>query len=63
MIRCKDCKFYSPTGRGNCSSEHWKLGYGTIDDWDDSCVSVEDDEGWGFEVGPEFGCVHGAAKE
>lgn len=25
-------------------------------------VRIEDDEEWGFRVGPEFGCVHFEAK-
>lgn len=38
------------------------VGPGVIERVDPDGVQVEDDEGWGFYVGPEFGCVHHARR-
>ena len=44
---------------GNCLSEKFIRGY-DADDGDalPDGVRVEDDEGWGFQTAPKFGCVH-----
>ena len=64
---CKDCKFFSRDGwaikdsakeRGFGQCTRWRFGYGheietcLIDE-----LIIEDDEGWGAIIGPEFGCV------
>lgn len=59
-MRCGDCKHFIPdTDRapyGSCG--RWNTGYG----YDQTTmplneVLVEDDEGWGMAMGPDFGCV------
>lgn len=77
MIRCGECRFFLGEGYhhdgdgGNCSAEFWRKGYspeypnGTIHERvpiKPSDVVVENDEGWAFVVGPEFGCVHGESR-
>jgi hypothetical protein len=75
MNICKDCKYWTPTNGksyraksallGDCDCAKFVTGY-----YDDSepvpvardGVLVEDDEGWGFYTGPEFGCIHWSAK-
>jgi hypothetical protein len=42
-----------------CDSPRFALGYNVdISKLAPNQVHVEDDEGWGFFTGPEFGCVH-----
>ena len=56
---CKNCDFY--LGDNNCSCKKFELGYHNSDDFlkeNKDCVKVENDEGWGFYVGEEFGCIH-----
>lgn len=63
---CKNCKLWiapkSDYPAGDCSSSKWVKGYLSIkhpaSGFASDCVHVEDDEGWGFETGPEFGCIH-----
>ena len=63
MTLCKDCKHFRqhiehwlPPQRGACL--RWLTGYGVnLNAISDNEVVVEDDEGWGMDVGPEFGCV------
>lgn len=62
-MRCADCKFFEKNERnlpadgfGHCS--RWKHGYHhKKEGFKPNDVLVEDDEGWGNAVGPEFGCV------
>lgn len=69
-MRCSDCKFFAPLSRGEQrpstailaasgygSCERWDFGYGTRDELPPNGVIVEDDEGWGAYMGPQFGCV------
>jgi hypothetical protein len=66
---CKDCRHFSleknpyrhQDGFGYCS--RWKAGY-HIDPKTlaDNEVLVEDDEGWGALMGPNFGCILFEAK-
>lgn len=59
-MRCADCKHFeadgSPAGFGHCS--RWHEGYGIAEsDMATNEALVENDEGWGNVVGPDFGCV------
>lgn len=62
-MRCADCIHYEtagdtnpPAGYGHCS--RWHAGYDVvIFDVARNEAWIEDDEGWGNVVGPEFGCV------
>jgi hypothetical protein len=66
MPICKNCTHYDAPDSdtesygGDCKCESFKIGYG-FRIVKDSDVLVEGDEGWGFAVGPEFGCVHFSA--
>lgn len=66
MVRCKDCKHWSIGHRepfGFCNSTKWVGGYSVIEiNLPLDAVHHEDDEGWGFTTGPDFGCVHGEPK-
>ncbi len=57
-MTCSKCRFWDDW---TCISEKWTSGYGTECPIDG--VLVEDDEGWGFETGPNFGCIHFESKE
>ncbi len=74
MNTCKTCKFWVSSWRGpipvsretrpnvgSCDCPKLKQGYGKSIDHADEVV-IEDDEGWGIETGPDFGCIHHAAK-
>lgn len=61
--RCKDCKHAVPTDhygpRLTCKHSKFLLGYYySIDEFEPDGLLIENDEGWGWVVGPEFGCVH-----
>lgn len=44
---------------GDCDSQAWLRGYHiTADEIKPDSVHVEDDEGWAFQTGPKFGCIH-----
>lgn len=64
--RCKTCKHWSldtssPIGFGECS--RWNYGYYvSLDKIASHEVIVENDEGWGAMIGPNFGCVLHEAK-
>ncbi len=60
---CKNCKYfkvdqdYDPWG--DCINPKFATGYNVaIKELDLDQVLIEDDEGWAFNVGPEFGCIH-----
>jgi len=67
---CEHCRHWNPAaedsrkpvGYGSCNATAWKAGYFVPDAAPDGVV-VEDDEGWGFYTGPQFGCIHWTAKE
>ena len=72
--RCNSCEHYAPKNEfsGKCSCKKFVLGYlhyyidYDIDPYkagsvDLDGVNVEDDEGWGFTVGKNFGCIHHTA--
>lgn len=58
---CRQCAHFEPDGdsatsRGSCG--RWVMGYGiNPDSLAANEVLVENDEGWGMSVGPDFGCV------
>ena len=59
-MRCADCKHWEASEKspeyGHCS--RWHEGYHLkIADVAKNEAWVEDDEGWGNVVGPDFGCV------
>jgi len=68
-VYCCDCKFSSLSDETRvkdgrvlaCSCEKFKLTYSSEKIEDDE-VQVEIDEGWGFTVGPKFGCIHFQSK-
>lgn len=56
--KCKNCIYY--IGNNTCVCDKFELGY--ADNFslkeNSDCVRIENDEGWGFEVGEDFGCIH-----
>jgi len=64
---CKDCKYWSIAEYrepfGFCASSKWIGGYQTKEtNLSADMCHYEDDEGWGFVTGPEFGCIHHEVK-
>lgn len=65
MNLCRTCKYFSSNLEnygapfGDCSNPNFVKGY-NIDrkSLKLNQILIEDDEGWAFEVGPEFGCIH-----
>lgn len=70
-MRCIDCKYftkstYHPLDNrfGDCNKDGNSIGYySNYDDKDDRFMIIEGDEGWGFRVGINFGCIHFESKE
>jgi hypothetical protein len=65
---CKDCRFWSEytidPSRRLRGCERWKDGYRfKFEDIQNNEVNVENDEGWGALMGPDFGCVLFEAKQ
>jgi hypothetical protein len=74
VMRCAECKHFTSNGElyGSCSNDKFVMGYHSkfadygekrkmgelYDIIEPDGVSVEGDEGWGFEVGIDFGCKH-----
>ena len=56
MERCKTCTKRDKKGR--CQSEKLDEDYGQNDDTKKDMLIYDYNEGGGFWVGPEFGCVH-----
>ena len=55
---CKTCAHFVPESDGYGSCSRWLRGYAVkLEDMTSNDVLVEDDEGWGMVVGPDFGCV------
>jgi hypothetical protein len=63
---CNNCKYYKPIDwlqiAGNCLCPKFHQGY-DIDVPIIDGIIVENDEGWGFRVGENFGCIHFIDKE
>ena len=70
MGHCKDCKWWKQNAHitgGDCNQPDVRLGYDYRDEpapnWlRPNSVMVENDEGWAWHTGPEFGCVNFEAK-
>lgn len=60
--RCKTCKWFDVRNWHSCQCPKMVYGYG-MPDADLDGMNVENDEGWGFIPGPEFGCIHQEDKE
>ena len=42
-----------------CEHEKFKFGYGCLpEDIPSDGLHIENNEGWGWFVGPDFGCIH-----
>ncbi len=74
MQRCKTCKHWGRNRGSNhdesrrlksCSAPGVLYGYmaQSYDETPDNGALVEDDEGWGMNTGPDFGCVLHEPKE
>lgn len=65
IMKCKDCAYWSQTTNlralpnivGDCSNQKFVTGYSMKLKSSDE-VLIENDEGWGFFTGPDFGCIH-----
>lgn len=63
---CKECNWYGKLhpgldrpGDDNCGCPKFVNGYGlNEEEIPIDGIHVEDDEGWGFCVQPDFGCIH-----
>jgi len=54
---CKNCSHYKKNNE--CYCDKFFVTYENVDlEKNKDCVQVESDEGWGFVVGEEFGCIH-----
>lgn len=67
VILCRYCAFWVKERSvfGSCMNEKFVKDYAYRDDQNTlatDAVVVEIDEGWGFQTGPDFGCIHGAHK-
>lgn len=65
MNLCKTCKWWGKEhgSRGNphlrsCGNPKHIMDYGSSERVPDDGIIIEIDEGWGMEVGPDFGCVN-----
>jgi hypothetical protein len=74
MVHCRDCAFWTvPStgeeygrqmiGFGSCVNPHFHITYDLRENTPTTDVWVEDDEGWGFQTGGDFGCIHGTSKQ
>lgn len=64
MITCRCCMHYTPSTAGLLGScSRWRQGYGwSHDEIRNDEVVIENDEGWGANMGPDFGCILGEMK-
>jgi hypothetical protein len=61
--RCETCRWWNEGEKKSlrkiCSCPKMCYGYGWgKEDLEPDDVHIEDDEGWGMDPGPEFGCIH-----
>jgi hypothetical protein len=66
---CKTCKWWDKDNKegivrlGQCEQPKAKIGYRYSEaDIEDDGVWVENDEGWAWFMGPDFGCVNHEMK-
>jgi hypothetical protein len=67
---CKNCQHWTAAetgyeaqiGYGECGSPAVARGYGRPAPLPLDGALIENDEGWGFFTGPDFGCVHFVAR-
>ncbi|HUS74287.1 MAG TPA: hypothetical protein VMY06_14600 [Sedimentisphaerales bacterium] len=61
MGNCKDCKWLTgesiTDGLRKCNQPKAYFGYGRQDIAEDG-LQIEADEGWGWLMGPMFGCIN-----
>jgi len=68
-MKCKDCKHWIESEHysdvlHSCDHPKAKIGYRyNPDDIPTDGVWIENDEGWGWFTGPEFGCVNFEEKK
>lgn len=62
-VLCRDCKYYQDNDRNGHWCSRWRYGYHAHPLIAPNDIIVEDDEGWGADMGPEFGCVLGELRE
>ena len=70
-MECKNCKYFSSEGdfSGTSTNDNFKIGYDysfekiEFNKAEPNQVIVEGDEGWGFIVGKNFGCIHFEEEE
>ena len=60
---CKNCDWHDRPGNGTHECSCPKMVYGYQEKPDHDGVAVEDDESWGRQPGPDFGCIHFKHKE
>lgn len=75
MNTCKTCKWWGPSyvseyrhtpesGFGHCDSPKILEGYGHDPKTSpQDAAIIENDEGWGWATGPDFGCIHHEEKK
>jgi hypothetical protein len=68
MNVCKNCVYWDSENKrryhSSCDCPKFVPGYHVEDEeLTDDSVHVEDDEGWAFRTGENFGCVHFKKKE
>jgi hypothetical protein len=73
MNTCKECNWWDNEGEnefvtsahyGSCSCKKFVRGYNVKrEQLPSDGVWLEDDEGWSFYTGPDFGCIHWKAEE
>ena len=63
---CEMCKFWKKMKKynlGDCSCDKFRTGYYLkFEDIQSDEILIEDDEGWGFHTGGNFGCIHHERK-
>jgi hypothetical protein len=71
MKMCAECRHWTRgvdsfgnhfPSHGECDNDKFVRGYARFGPLAHDAVLVENDEGWAFITGPDFGCVHFAPK-
>lgn len=64
-VLCKACRFYNPNNtipHSEHMCQRWTYGYNEHPLKSTSDIIVENDCGWGADMGPDFGCVLGELR-